>query len=183
MLKKFKEKSASQKFDTFLNVSFISFFIAWNILDWQGRGFPQESELHYTEGIIADTEFSITLQSFNDPNQLTLYGCSYNVFNFVISGSCMGREYIEPRIGKNAKIGWYYQPSFLGNSIKLPQLVTLEVEGAEKDLQITYEDTKKLIFNSNMIRGSISLFGGFGFIFFMTKLNNLINRPILYKEK
>lgn len=183
MLKKFKEKSASQKFDTILNTLFIIFFIAWNVLDWQGRGFPQESELHYTEGIIADTEFSIALQSLNNPNQLTLYGCSYNVFNFVISGSCMGREYLEPRIGKNAKIGWYYQPSFLGNSIKLPQLVTLEVEGGEKDLQITYEDTKKLIFNSNMIRGSISLFGGLCFIFLMTKLNNLINRPILYKEK
>lgn len=183
MLKKFKEKSASQKFDTFLNVSFISFFIVLNFLEWQGRGFPQESELQYSEGVIADTEFSIALQSLNDPNQLTLYGCSYNVFNFVISGSCMGREYLEPRIGKNAKIGWYYQPSFLGNSIKLPQLVTLEVEGGEKDLQITYEDTKKLIFNSNVIRGSISLFGGLSFIFFMIKLNSLINRPILYKEK
>ena len=183
MLKKFKEKSASQKFDAILNVLFITFFIAWNFLDWQGRDFPQESELHYSEGIIANTEFSIALQSLNDPNQLTLYGCSYNVFNFVISGSCMGGKYLEPRLGKNARIGWYYQPSFLGNSIKLPQLVTLEVEGGEKYLQITYEDTKKLIFNSNMIRGSISLFGGLGFIFFMTKLNNLINRPILYKEK
>ncbi|MGP5295642.1 hypothetical protein [Psychrobacter sp. van23A] len=81
MLKKFKEKSASQKFDAILNVLFITFFIAWNFLDWQGRDFPQESELHYSEGIIANTEFSIALQSLNDPNQLTLYGCSYNVFN------------------------------------------------------------------------------------------------------
>lgn len=95
----------------------------------------------------------------------------------------MGGKYLEPRLGKNARIGWYYQPSFLGNSIKLPQLVTLEVEGGEKNLQITYEDTKKLIFNSNMIRGAISLFGGLSFIFFMTKFNSLINRPILYKEK
>lgn len=183
MLKKFKNKSSSQKFDTILNALFITFFIAWNFLDWQGRGFPKESELHYSEGIIADTEFSVALQSLNDPNQLTLYGCSYNVFNFAISGSCMGRKYLEPRLEKNAKIGWYYQPSFLGNSIKLPQLVSLEVEGGDEDLQITYEDTKKLIFNSNMIRGSISLFGGLGFIFFMTKLNNIINRPILYEKK
>ena len=182
MIDKFKNKSLSQKFDTILNTLFIFFFIAWNILDWQGRGFPQESELHYTEGIIADTEFSIALQSLSDPNQLTLYGCSYNVFNLGVSGSCMGRKYLEPRLGKNAKIGWYYQPGFLGKSIKLPQLVTLEVEGGKKDLQITYEDTKKLIFNSNMIRGSTSLFGVLIFISFMTKLNSLINRPILYKE-
>ena len=183
MFDKFKRKSLSQKFDTILNALFILFFIAWNILEWQGRGFPQESELHYTVGIIADTEFSIALQSINDPKQLTLYDCSYNVFNFSRSGSCMAHKYLEPIIGKNAKIGWYYQPSFLGNSIKLPQLVTLEVEGGGEYLQTTYEDTKKLIFNFNMIRVSISLFGGLGFIFFMTKLDNFINRPILYKEE
>ncbi|MBA6244139.1 MULTISPECIES: hypothetical protein [Psychrobacter] len=183
MLKKFKEKSASQKFDTFLNVSFISFFIALNFLEWQGRDFPQESELQYSEGIITDTGFSIALQSIENPKQITLYGCSYNVFGFINTGSCMGPTYLEPRLGKYARVGWYHQPSFLGASNKLPQLVVLEVEGGEEDLQITYEDTKSLVFNQNMIRVLTTSIFGFGFIFFMTKLNNLINRPILYKEK
>ncbi|MDN3398348.1 hypothetical protein QL919_06350 [Psychrobacter sp. APC 3426] len=183
MLKKFKEKSASQKFDTFLNVSFISFFIVLNFLEWQGRGFPQASELQYTKGIITDTGFSIALQSIENPKKITLYGCSYNVFGFINSGSCMGPTYLEPRLGKYARVGWYHQPSFLGASNKLPQLVVLEVEGGEEDLQITYEDTKSLVFNQNMIRVLTTSIFGFGFIFFMTKLNNLINRPILYKEK
>ena len=183
MLKKFKEKSASQKFDTFLNVSFVSFFIVLNFLEWQGRGFPQESELQYTEGIITNTGFSIALQSIENPNQITLYGCSYNVLGSITSGSCMDSKYLEPRLGKYAKIGWYYQPNFLGASNKVPQLVVLEVEGGEEELQITYEDTKNLIFDQNMIGVLTTSIFGFGFIFFMTKLNNLINRPILYKEK
>lgn len=95
----------------------------------------------------------------------------------------MDFKYLKPRLGKYAKIGWYYQPNFLGASNKLPQLVVLEVEGGEEDLQITYEDTKSLVFNQNMIAVLTTSIFGFGFIFFMTKLNNLINRPILYKEK
>ena len=183
MLKKFKEKSASQKFDTFLNVSFISFFIALNFLEWQGRGFPQELELQYSEGIITDTGFSIALQSIENPKQITLYGCSYNVFGFINTGSCMGPTYLEPRLGKYARVGWDYQPNFLGVSNNLPQLVSLDIRESEEDLQITYEDTKNLMFNQNMIRVLTTSIFGFGFIFFMTKLNNLINRPILYKEK
>lgn len=183
MLKKIKNKSLSQNFDTILNILFILFFVTITFLEWQGRGLPQESELQYSEGIITNTEFSIAIQPTNNPNQYMLFGCSYNVFSFVVSGSCMSPKYLEPIIGKNAVIGWYYQSSFLGRSNKLPQLVTLEVEEGENDLQITYEDTAKLIFNLNITRALTFLFIGSFFIFFMTKLNIIINRPILYKEK
>mgnify|MGYP000907661523 CR=1 FL=1 len=183
MLKKFKEKSACQKFDTFLNVSFISFFIVLNFLEWKGRDFPQESELRYSEGIITDTGFSMAIQSTEAPNQITVYGCSYNVFGLIDSGSCMDFKYLEPRLGKYATVGWYEQSSFLGVSNKLPQLVSLDVKGGKEDLQITYEDTKSLIFDQNMIGVLVTSIFGFGFVLFMIKLNSLINRPILYKEK
>lgn len=183
MFEKFKKKSSSQKSNIILNTLFALFFIVLNFLEWQGRGFPREAELQYSEGIITDTGFSIALQSIDNPKQITVYGCSYNVFGLIVSGSCMDHKHLEPRLGKYARVGWYNQSSFLGASSKLPQLVTLEVEGGKEDLQINYENTKQLIFDKNMIGIIVSFLTVLFIILFMTKLNNLTNKPNLYKEK
>ncbi|GAF55981.1 hypothetical protein JCM18901_1672 [Psychrobacter sp. JCM 18901] len=60
-------------------------------------------------------------------------------------------------------------PIFLGVSNNLPQLVSLDIRGSDEDLQITYEDTKNLMFNQNMIRVLTTSIFGFGFIFFYDK--------------
>ena len=90
----------------------------------------------------------------------------------------MDRKNIEPYLDKPAKIGWYFQPDFLGFSNDFPQLVTLEVEGEQKRY---YEKTLKFTKDANMIFLGITLFINIFWLWIFMKI--VYPKDTIYEEK
>lgn len=135
---------------------------------WQGRDFPKKSELMYSEGTLESLTTGlhksrrsfVVLRSPKRASQKIVYGCTYSAYDSGIS-SCVGEKTLEPYLGKQATIGWYYQPQFLGFQNNMPQLVSLEVEG--KYLK-TYEDR----FNRHNRKNLINIFMVFFWLVLMS---------------
>ena len=161
-IRKFSELSKSQKIHIILFLLFISFMPIKSFLEWRGRDFPQESELQYSTGTLEysrapgkDSKSFTVLRSAEQVGEEIAYGCSYTAFLSSTTGSCMGLKRIEPYLGKDAIVGWYAQPSFLGFKNKIPQLVSLEVNG---EYLKTYGETVTLNTRTNVVLGLIYLF-------------------------
>lgn len=124
------------------------------ISSWEGRGFPDESELNYSEGTLkvewrrtgraSDAHFIVvvpknTLRGVN-------YYCSYAAYHDPVTAWCLRKEEIEPYINQQVRVGWYQQKSFLWFDNPHPQLVSLSVNG--KTIR-SYDDTLNLIQKNN----------------------------------
>jgi hypothetical protein len=124
---------------------------------WQGMGFPKKSELMYSKGTLESLTTGlhksrrsyVALRSPERASQKIVYGCTYSAYDSGFA-SCVGERTLKPYLGKQATVGWYYQPQFLGFQNNTPQLVSLEVEG--KYLK-TYEDRLKI----NTIKNRINI--------------------------
>lgn len=140
---------------------FFSYLLMHYLLEFNGRDFPQQSELRYSTGIL---EYSrapgknslsfIILQPIERTDKKMAFGCSYSVA-LSSAGSCMDLKSTEPYAGKTARVGWYRQSKFLGFENRLPQLVTLEVEGKHVK---TYEGTYELLNRLNKSNTYTTLF-------------------------
>lgn len=177
-MERFKSLSKTQKNHIFLLLLTLCFFPSKLILEWKGRDFPSESELHYSEGILAYEGFGITLKSIEDPSKRTIFSCHYTAFTTRDSGRCMDRKYIKPYLDRPAKIGWYYQTSFLGFTNDFPQLVSLAVDG--KKIK-SYEKTLKTTNNINKQVLFLFLFANIFWTWIFMKI--VYPRDILYKGK
>lgn len=185
MLKKISELSKSQKTHIIVFLLLMSFMPAKSFLEWKGRDFPQKSELNYSTGVLGhlsttgeDSKSFTVLRSIERSGQDMIFGCSYTAFVSSTTGSCIGRKQVESYLGKQATVGWYYQPSFLGFKNNMPQLVSLKV--GSKYLK-TYEEIVKKNQRKNKIFSFVYLF--FTIIFTLTFVFVVYPKDIIYKEK
>lgn len=177
-IERFKGLSKTQKNHIILLMLTLCFFPSKLLLEWSGRDFPLKSELHYSEGILDYEGYGITLKSIEDSSKRTIFSCHYTAFTTRDSGSCMDRKYIETYLDKPAKIGWYYQPDFLGFTNDFPQLVTLEVEREQKRY---YKQTLKFTKDANIIFVGITLFVNVFWLWIFMKIIYPID--VLYQKK
>ncbi|MGO2559998.1 MULTISPECIES: hypothetical protein [unclassified Psychrobacter] len=177
-IRKFSKLSKSQKIHIILFLLFISFLPTKYFLEWRGRGFPQESQLNYSTGILEYTRTTgkrsrslIILEPIEYSDEKVVYGCSYTAITSGSSASCLDLKSVEPYLGKHAVVGWYDQPSFLGFKNDTPQLVTLKID--DKHLK-TYDETFRANKKSHVLLGFVCLF--------LTVLYTFIFIKILYPK-
>tara|TARA_R110000765_G_scaffold175983_1_gene280969 strand:- start:56 stop:616 length:561 start_codon:yes stop_codon:yes gene_type:complete len=154
-LKQFKVLTLTRKVQIVILLLTWIGLIAWAILSWQGRDFPLESELNYSEGIVGSLDVGegnhiFMLLDLSNLNRKEVYGCSYSAFD--TDSSCFGKKYLEPIEGKKAVIGWYIQKDFLGFHNGIRQMVSLNVEDVEAGIKevITYQGTLDAIKGMNI---------------------------------
>lgn len=130
--------------------------IGWATLSWGGRGFPLESELNYSEGIVdsfhaGDGNHVFMLLDITNLNRKQNYGCSYSALTSQSSRACIDKKALEPLEGKKAVVGWYMLKDFSGVHNGIRQMVTLEVQDAEVGTKgvRTYQYTADLIKRRN----------------------------------
>lgn len=136
-------------------------------LMWEGRDFPKESELLYTEGmILAGTAPSGsrsgtrvgTIQICETAKECHSYYCGYSAYHISEFSSCFDNyQNLKPHHRKQAKVGYYYQKDFLWFHNPNRQMVSLEVDG---EMIKTYQSTAKYIDD-----GKLGIFVVFGCMF------------------
>ncbi|WP_296208697.1 hypothetical protein [Psychrobacter sp. UBA3480] len=185
IIRKFSGLTKSQKTHIIVFLLFMSFMPTKSFLEWKGRDFPQKSEINYSTGVLdylrttgKDSKSFTVLRSIEGSSQDTVFGCSYTAFISSTTGSCISRNKVESYLGKQATVGWYYQPSFLGFKNNMPQLVSLEVNG--KHLK-TYEETVNKNKRKNKIFSFVYLF--FTIIFTVIFIFVIYPKDFIYKEK
>lgn len=102
-------------------VGFYGYFMP--ILKWQGRDFPQESEIQYSEGRLYLDRIKTSSRSGSTTTDMYLiengkkvrYYCGYSAYHVASMDSCLpDDEDARSDIGKTVRVGWYYQKDFLG---------------------------------------------------------------------
>lgn len=140
---------------------------------WQGRDFPDESQLNYSEGTLkverqrtgkASTAYFIVVTPKNSLRGVNYY-CSYAAYHDLATAWCLRKEELEPHLDKQVRVGWYKQKSFLWFDNPYPQLVSLSVNG---ETIRSYDDTLNLIqkHNGRVGIGNVIMFI-FGFVCFL----------------
>ncbi len=123
---------------------------------WEGRGFPDESELNYSEGTLkverrrtgrASNAYFIVVVPKNSLRGVTYY-CSHAAYHNPATAWCMEEKEIKPYINQQVRVGWYKEKSFLWFDNPHPQLVSLSVNG--KTIR-SYDDTLNLIKKDNRV--------------------------------
>lgn len=121
---------------------------------WQGRDFPDESEINYSEGTLkverqrtgkASTAYFIVVTPKNSLRGVNYY-CSYAAYHELATAWCLRKEELEPYLNQQVRVGWYQQKSFLWFDNSHPQLVSLSVNGK---IIRSYDDTLNLIKKNN----------------------------------
>ena len=113
---------------------------------WPGRGFPAESEIQYSQGILKTQDEQVYHRSRTTRPTIVLpgtyehgsYYCGYASYHDPGLAVCLSGQELAPYINKPVTIGWYMQKDYLWFSNPYRQLVSLEVDG--KTL-ISYQDT------------------------------------------
>lgn len=157
-----KPKTLSQKMYWIGYLLFVVFILFNTILPWQGRDFPNETDIYYSEGTInyiherdgRSARLLLVLEDVNNTREDQVFGCSYSAYATPSTSVCMSKRYIEDYIGKKATFGWYYQADFFGLHNPMPQLVSINVDGYYIK---SYTDTEAKFFKMNMGRIFISL--------------------------
>lgn len=123
-------------------ITFI-FYYGWFLptLKWEGRDFPQESEIQYSEGRFFFNKIRTPSRSGSTTTDMYLvengkkvkYYCGYSAYHVASLDSCfMDNEKTSSYIGKTVKVGWYYQKDFLGFHNPHRQLMYFEIDGQNK---------------------------------------------------
>ena len=120
-------------------ITFI-FYYGWFLptLKWEGRDFPQESDIQYSEGRFFFNKIRTLSRSGSTTTDMYLiengkkvrYYCGYSAYHVASMDSCLpDDEDARSDIGKTVRVGWYYQKDFLGFHNPHRQLVYFEVDG------------------------------------------------------
>lgn len=126
------------------------------ILKWQGRDFPQKSEIQYSEGIFYFDEIRTASRSGSTVTDMYLvengqkirYYCGYSAYHIASSDYCFpNNEDARAYIGKTVKVGWYYQQDFLWFHNPHRQLVDFKVNG--ENLYHFYDKKQQNIKDAN----------------------------------
>lgn len=111
------------------------------ILKWEGREFPEESEIQYSEGrfyfdkirTASRSGSTVTDMYLIENGQKIRYYCGYSAYHIASSDYCFpDNERTRAYIGKTVKVGWYYQKDFLWFHNPHRQLVDFEVDGKNR---------------------------------------------------
>lgn len=162
MIKK-QKRSAYDKINSIIKYWFIV-MILWMciirpFLMWEGRDFPKESELLYTEGMmLAGTALSGSrsgtrvgaIQICETAKKCHSYYCGYSAYHISEFSSCFDNyQNLKPHHRKQAKVGYYYQKDFLWFHNPNRQMVSLEVDG---EMIKTYYGTQKYLKRSHKFK-------------------------------
>ena len=159
-----------RKFDFFLSLIIALGLIYIGISNYQGIGFPKESELKYTTGIfniVEQPEYvnHIMLNRIDGKNKSQLFTCSYSPFGNGTSSSCGDTKYLNRYTENVVTVGWYEQKEFLGFKNNISQLVTIEIND---EISYSYDDTAEFV---NSMRGF--------FIYVLTPIS-ILSFPFFY---
>lgn len=108
---------------------------------------PEENKLQYTTGVFdiypdSRTVDHVALKRVKNSHDKQVFACSYSPLGNGNSSSCGGLRDLTPYIDKEVTVGWYETEALLGVTNRLPQLVTIEVDG---EVRRSYANTAATI--------------------------------------
>ena len=140
-----------RKTDFYLSLSLFLFIVISMSTKYAGIGFPKESSLSYTTGILnlydsARNTKHIEIYTVGENKERQVFACGYSVFGNGENSGCGSTRFYAPYINKEVTVGYYKQRKLLWFKNDMPQLVTMQT--GDKVIE-SYATTAEIIRGRN----------------------------------